>query len=129
VAPFAKASGSATGLARVAIDVSGDTLIVHTNPGAWGGYPGDNPGPVKLSFVTHDIASAALTGAGSLAITQVMGLSFALFVQGSGAARIDDAAVDQLEVNLAGTASAKLAGHALRLTALVRGLSSLDAAK
>jgi len=129
VAPFAKASGSATALDRVAIDVRGDTLLVHTNPSAWGGYPGESPGPVELSLGTHELASAALTGAGSLAITQVKGLSFALFVQGSAAARIDDTAVDQLEVNLAGTASANLSGHALRLTALVRGLSSLDAAK
>jgi hypothetical protein len=129
VAPFAKASGSAIALDRVAIDVRGDTLVVHTNPGAWGGYPGENPGPVELSLGTHDLTNASLTGAGSLAITRVKGLSFALSVQGSGAARIDDAAVDQLEVNLAGTASAKVDGHALRLTALVRGLSSLDAAK
>lgn len=129
VAPFARASGSATALDRVAIDVRGDTLVVHTNPSAWGGYPGESTGPVELSLGTHELASAALTGAGSLAITQVKGLTFALSVQGSGAARIDDAAVDQLEINLAGTASAKLNGHALRLTALVRGLSTLDAAK
>ena len=33
-----------------------------------------------------------------------------------------------MEVNLAGTASAKLKGRSLKFTALVRGLSSLDAA-
>ena len=129
VPPFVRASGSPTGLDRVAIDVRGDTLIIHTDPSAWGGYPGENPGPVEISVGTHDLSNAALTGAGSLAIDRAKGLSFLLSVQGSGAASIDDVAVDQFEVNLAGTASAKLKGHALRVTALVRGLSSLDAAK
>jgi hypothetical protein len=129
VAPFAKATGSTTALDRVAIDVRGDTLVVQTNPSAWGGYPGENPGPVEISVGTHDLTNAALTGAGSLAISRVKGLSFALSVQGSGSAQIDDVAADQLEVNLAGTANARLNGHALKLTALVRGLSSIDAAK
>jgi hypothetical protein len=129
VAPFAKAIGSTTALDRVAIDVRGDTLVIQTNPSAWGGYPGADPGPVEVSVGTHDLTSAALTGAGSLAISRVKGLSFALSVQGSGSAQIDDVAADQLEVNLAGTANAKLQGHALKLTALVRGLSSIDAAK
>ncbi|HJP69502.1 MAG TPA: head GIN domain-containing protein [Sphingomicrobium sp.] len=128
IAPFAKASGSATGLDRVEIDVRGDTLIIGTNPSAWGGYPGENPGPVEISVGTHDLNSAALTGAGSIIINRVTGLSFSLSLQGSGAAQIDNVAADQMEVNLAGTASAKLKGHTMRLTALVRGLSSLDAA-
>ncbi len=128
VAPFAKASGSATGLDRVEIDVHGDTLVIATNPSAWGGYPGENPGPVEVSVGTHDLNSAALTGAGSMIINRVEGLSFSLVLQGSGAAEIDNVAADQMEVNLAGTASAKLKGHTLRLTALVRGLSSLNAA-
>lgn len=128
VAPFAKASGSTTGLDRIAIDVRGDTLVVQTNPSAWGGYPGEDPGPVEVMIGTHDLSSAALTGAGSLAINHVEGLNFILSVQGSGAAQIDDVAADQLDVNLAGTASAKLKGRAMKVTALVRGLSSLDAA-
>ena len=129
VAPFARASGSTNGLDRVEIDVRGDTLVIENNPSAWGGYPGENPGPVEVSVGTHDLNSAALTGAGSITINRVVGLSFALSVQGSGAAQIDNVAADQMEVNLAGTASAKLAGRTMRLTALVRGLSSLEAGK
>jgi Putative auto-transporter adhesin, head GIN domain len=128
VAPFAKASGSATALDRIAFEMHGDTLVVRTDPSAWGGYPGEDPGPVEVVVGTHDLTNADLTGAGSLAIDRVQGLSFALSVQGSGAAEIDDAAADQMQVNLAGTSSAKLKGRALKFTALVRGLSSLDAA-
>lgn len=127
VAPFARASGSITAIDRISLEVRGDTLVVQTDPSAWGGYPGENPGPVEISIGTHDLTSAAIVGAGSLAINRVQGLSFALSVQGSGAAEIADAAADQLEVNLAGTVHAALKGHALRLTALVRGLSSLNA--
>jgi hypothetical protein len=128
VPPFAKATGSATALGRVAIDVRGDTLVVQTNPSAWGGYPGENPGPVEVAIGTHDLSSASLTGAGSIAIDRVQGLTFSLAVQGSGAAEIGNVAADQMEVSLAGTASAKLKGRARSVTALVRGLSSLDAA-
>jgi hypothetical protein len=129
VAPFAKASGSPTALDRVAIDVRGDTLVVHTNPSAWGGYPGEQAGPVEINLGTHDLTNVALTGAGSVAIDRVKGLTFWLSAQGSVAAQIGDVAADELQLSLAGAASAKVGGHALKLTALVRGLSSLDAAK
>lgn len=128
VPPFARATGSTAGLDRISVEVRGDTLVIQTNPSAWGGYPGEDPGPVEISVGTHDLSSAALTGAGSLAINRVQGLSFALSVQGSGAAQIDDVAADQLQLNLSGTASAKLRGKSLEFTALVRGLSSIDAA-
>lgn len=129
VPPFAKASGSAVALDRIAIEVRGDTLVIHTDPNAWGGYPGQDPGSVEVTVGTHDLSTASLTGAGSLGINKVRGLSFTLSVQGSGAARIDDVAADQLSVGLAGTASAKLAGHAKKLTAVLRGVSTLDATK
>jgi hypothetical protein len=128
VAPFAKASGSPTALDRVAIEMRGDTLVVHTDPSAWGGYPGEDPGPVEISIGTHDLTNADVTGAGSIAIDRVKGLTFTLSVQGSGAAEIDNVAADQMQVSLAGTASAKLKGQTHSLTALVRGLSSLEAA-
>jgi hypothetical protein len=127
VAPFAKASGSATALDRITVETRGDTLVVRTDPSAWGGYPGQDYGPVEVSVGTHDLTNAALTGAGSLSINRVQGLSFGLAVQGSGAAEIVDVAADQMSVVVAGTASAKLKGRALKFSATVRGLSSIDA--
>jgi len=127
VAPFAKASGSTAALDRVAVEMRGDTLVVRTNP-SWGGYPGSDPGPVEISIGTHDLTSASLTGAGALMIDRVKGLSFAFSVQGSGVGEIRNVAVDQLNVTLVGTVKASLGGHAGRLTALVRGVSTLDAA-
>jgi len=127
VAPFARASGSGAALDRLTIEVRGDTLVVQNNKSGWGGYPGENPGPVEVTIGTHDIHNAWVNGAGALLIDRVGGLSFALSVQGSGRAEIASADADQLNVSLIGTASAKLAGKAKKLTALVRGIAALDA--
>jgi hypothetical protein len=129
VAPFARATGSPQAVDRVAIDVRGDTLVVHLSGDTWGGYPGTDPGPVEVTVGTHELSQAWLNGAGLLAIDGVKGLSFGLSVQGSGVGRIDDVAADELNVSLVGTANAQLGGTTHRLVAVVRGLSTLDAAK
>lgn len=129
VAPFAKADGPAGALDRVAIEVQGRTLVVRPQRAAWGGYPGDAQGvAVAIELGAHEINSAWLNGAGSLALSRVRGLSFDLSVQGAGVVRIGEADVDQLRVSVAGTGSAAISGRAGKLTAIVRGVSSLDAA-
>jgi hypothetical protein len=128
VAPFARATGSPQALDRVAIEVRGNTLVVHTNLDSWGGYPGQDPGPVEISLGTHDLSAAWLNGSGMLSIDRVKGLTFDLSVQGSGAGEIGQANIDQLNVSVVGTASAKLAGQTGKMTAVIRGVSSLDAA-
>ena len=127
VPPFARATGSTNGLDRVAVEIQGQTLVIRSQD-SWGGYPGTDLGPVEVSVGTHDLASATLNGAGSITIDRVKGLTFALSLQGSGSGQIGDVAIDQMSVSLVGSANAKLTGHAGKLTALVRGISSLDAA-
>lgn len=127
VAPFARASGPDRAIDKVAIDVQGSTLVVHVNQSGWGGYPGDNAGPVEIAVGTHDLSAAWVNGSGSLDIDQAKGLKFDLTMQGSGSATIGRTDVDQLRVSVLGTANATLAGRAGKLTAVVRGLSSLDA--
>src|SRR5438874_5571173 len=58
VAPFARASGSPQAIDRVAIDVRGNTLVVHSNLSSWGGYPGQDSGSVEINLGTHDLSSA-----------------------------------------------------------------------
>ncbi len=128
VAPFARASGSPAAIDRVAIEVRGNTLIVHNSLSSWSSFPGANPGPVEIMLGTHDLRSAWLNGSGTIAIDRVKGLSFDLSVQGSGAGTIGRVDVDQLNLNIGGTASATLAGRAAKMTVVVRGISSLDAA-
>jgi len=128
VAPFARATGSSAALDRVAIDVRGDTLVVHPSTASWGGYPNANAGPVEISIGVHELTNAWLNGAGALAIDRVKGLSFAMSVQGSGGVEIGNVSTDQLSLSLIGSANAKVGGRAKKLTALVRGISTLDAA-
>ena len=128
VAPFASASGSPAAIDKVAIEMRGNTLLVHSSTSSWGGYPGRDSGPVEISLGTHDLSSAWLNGSGAIAIDKVKGLKFDLSVQGAGAASIGAVNVDQLSVAVVGTGSASLAGQAGTVTAVVRGVSSLDAA-
>ena len=127
VAPFARASGSQASLDGVAVRVEGRTLIVRPSGGGWGGYPGENRGPVTIEVGTHDLGTAWLNGAGTLIIDKIKGLGFDLAIQGSGSARIDSADIDQLKLGISGAGSTRIAGRAANMTATVRGTSSLDA--
>jgi len=127
IAPFARATGSPAALDRVAIDVRGDTLVVHNNLDSWGGYSGRDVGPVQITLGTHDLSAAWLNGSGSLVIDRAKGLKFDLSVQGSGVGEIGQMDVDQLTVSVVGTATARLGGEAARMTAVIRGISGLDA--
>ena len=128
VAPFASASGSPAAIDKVAIEMRGNTLLVHSSSSSWGGYPGRDSGPVEINLGTHDLSSAWLNGSGALQIDKVKGLKFDLSVQGAGSAAIGTVNVDQLNIAVVGTGSASLAGQAGTVTAVVRGVSSLDAA-
>ena len=125
--PFARAKGSMRALDPVDIVVEGRTLVVRSKSSAsWGGYPGESAGPVEVTIGTHDLTAAFVNGAGSLSINKVRGLKFEASAQGAGAIAIDRVEVDQFQLALAGAASAKLSGTAIKLTATVRGSSSLD---
>ena len=127
VPPFARASGSARALDPVDVVVEGRTLIVRSNRSAsWGGYPGESSGPVEINIGTHELTAAFVNGAGSLNINQVRGFKFEVSAQGAGSVTIDKVDVDQFQLGLAGAASARLAGKSLKLTAIIRGTSSLD---
>jgi len=128
VAPFAKASGSAMALDRVALDLQGRTRVVHVNQSSWGGYPGAAPGPVEIALGTHELSGAAVNGSGSLEINRIAGLKFDLAVEGSGDATVGASDVDQLRITLFGNASTTVSGRGATLTAFQRGITSLNAA-
>lgn len=127
VAPFARVTGSSSAIDRVSVDVQGRTLVVRPSLSSWGGYPGEATGPAEIVLGTHDLSQAWLNGAGTLSIDRVRGLTFGFDLQGSGSVAIANMDVDQLRVGLNGAGSATLAGKAPKLTAIVRGVSSLDA--
>lgn len=127
VSPYARATGSARALDGISVRVEGRTLTIRRDQSAWGGYPNQAQDPVELSVGTHELGTAILNGAGTLNIDKVRGLDFELSAQGAGRADIGDVQVDRLTIALSGTISSRVAGKALKLTAIVRGASSLDA--
>jgi len=129
VSPFAKIVGSAAAFDSVTVDQEGRTLIVRPNSSNWGGYPGQSRGSVEVFAGTGALSAAWVNGAGSLAIDKVKGLSFSIAVQGSGSAAIGNATVDKLDVGISGSGNASVGGTTPKLTAVVRGASSLDASK
>ncbi|MBA3730035.1 MAG: DUF2807 domain-containing protein [Sphingomonas sp.] len=125
-APFARASGSARAIEGVSLRVEGRTLYVRMDRSAWGGNSDKPAGAVTISLGTYGLAQASLSGAGSLAIDRVRGLSFSLIVSGSGSVAIADVELDELRVSVAGSGQVKLAGRAKQFTALVRGVGGVD---
>ncbi|WP_037499010.1 GIN domain-containing protein [Sphingomonas jaspsi] len=129
VAPFAKASGkNSAALDNVSVKVDGRTLIIRRDANAWGGYPGGSSGLVVVEVGTHDLSTAWLNGAGTLAIDKVKGLSFDLNVEGAGVARINSVAVDQFRVSVSGSGTVRLAGKTLKASTFARGSVNIDAA-
>ncbi|HWJ58730.1 MAG TPA: DUF2807 domain-containing protein [Sphingomicrobium sp.] len=127
-APFARANGSSIELDGLAIDVQGRTLVVHSSQSKWVTSASAGGGPITVEIGTHDLTSAILNGAGTLAIDKVRGLTFGLTIVGSGAVAIAQADVDKLDVAVSGTSNASISGRAKQMTAIVRGISTLDAA-
>ena len=130
VAPFARASGSAAALDRVAIEVRGDTLVVHINRVVVGRLSRRQmPGRSRSSIGTHDLSSALAQRLGRAAIDRVKGLTFDLVGPGLGPAPIGAGRRRSAEHHASSEPPARRSpARAAKLTALVRGISSLDAA-
>lgn len=128
VPPFARASGSPAALDGVSIDVQGRTLVVRRSAAAIGRGNGRSSRPVEIVVGTHDLSSAWVNGSGSVAIDRVRGLQFDLSVAGSGGASIGAVTSDRLNVAAGGSVSVRIAGKVEKMTATVRGTSTLDAA-
>lgn len=128
VAPFARATGDRQALDRIAIGVTGTTLTIRADRTATSdGFAGRASEPVEIMIGTHELEKVTLTGPGLLTIDRVDGLKFDASAEGAGGLAIGDARVDQLSLTLLGSASARVAGKAGKVTALVRGSGALDA--
>ncbi len=128
VSSGARAEGSADALDRLQVEVQGRTLRVRRNASAWGGYPGDRTGPVRVALTTRELRSASVVGSGGLEIDRVKGLRVDLAVSGSGRLAVAAVDADNLVVSLLGAGGIALAGRAKQLKATVQGSGELAAA-
>lgn len=123
----ARAEGSQEALERISVDVQGGTLRVRRNRSAWGGYPGEGPGPVRIALTTRDLRTAAVVGSGTLEIDRARGLRVDLSVSGSGRLNVANVDADNLVVGLLGGGRISLAGRARQLKATIQGSGDLAA--
>ena len=123
----AVATGSSQALDRVSIEVQGRTLRVRPNRSAWGGYPGEGAGPLKIVLGTHELRAASVTGSGSIAIDKAKAMRFDVSVAGSGGIAIASLEADKLGIGLLGSGRIELGGKAKELRATVQGAGSLAA--
>lgn len=121
----AHGEGDRAMLDRVDMAVSGRTLTVRLRPA----QPGDKPGvPPTLFVSTEDVRRVTLQGGGSLAIDRMKGLRGEIVLTGAGDVSVANAAVDQLNVVVAGNGRVTLGGKAGTLSAIVSGPGTLEAA-
>lgn len=123
----AVAEGNGRALDRVDIEVQGRLLKIRSRS-SWGGYPGEQPGPVAIALTTRDLRGVSLQGNGSLAIDKVRGLMFELSLNGNGRIAIERLEADRADVGLLGTGAIRLAGAVKTFKASIQGTGDLDAA-
>jgi hypothetical protein len=121
-----RASGSADAIERLSVAVEGRTLRIRINRSAWGGYPGQTPGPVRVEAATSDLARASVVGSGSLTVDKARGLRLDLSVGGNGRLSVGRLEADNLVVGLLGSGRIVLSGHAKQLRATIAGSGDLD---
>lgn len=125
--PSAKATGSSTALDKPSVEVEGQTLVIRKSQSGWGGFPGDNPGPVTIAVGTHDLKAIWLNGSGGLKVNSVKGPSLDISLVGAGSVTVDKLTVDTLGAGLSGSGSVVLSGTANEARVTGSGTSSLDA--
>jgi hypothetical protein len=122
----ALASGSSDAIERVSIAVEGRTLRIRPNRSAWGGYPGEGAGPLKIELSTHALRSAFVNGAGSLSVDKARAMKFDAGVSGSGRLKIAQIESDNLTLGLLGSGKIVIGGKAKTLRASIQGSGDLD---
>ncbi len=125
----ALARGRSQALERVSIDVQGRVLRVRPSRSAWGGYPGESGGPVRVELTTHDLRGASLSGSGSISIDKAKAMRFDAAVSGSGRLGIGSLEADSLNLGLVGSGRILIGGKSKELRATVQGNGDLDAEK
>lgn len=126
-AASAIATGPRGALDRVSIDVQGRTLRVRPNQSAWGGYPGEQNGPLTIVLTTQDLRAASVDGAGLLDVDSAKAMRLELIVAGSGRLTVARVQADTLLLTQMGAGTIRLGGNAKSLRAEIHGAGSVEA--
>lgn len=125
--PSARASGPKDMLDRLSVEQNGDTLVVKSLPGGWGGWPGAGQGRVVVDVTAPELGALAITGSGDVTVDKVRGDALDLGLSGSGSLEIGAVDVGALSAVMTGSGDMSLAGHARTASATLTGSGDLKA--
>lgn len=128
-APSVRATGSQAALDAVVARVEGRTLVIQRNTGTWGGFPGQDRGPVTIAVTTPGLVAASLTGSGRLEVDAMRGARIDLALAGSGRITLTQIQTDRLGAAVTGSGELSLGGHAAIAQFTLNGSGEIDAAR
>jgi Putative auto-transporter adhesin, head GIN domain len=123
----AVATGSPRAIDQLSVEVQSRTLRIGRNPNAWGGYPGESPGPVKIEVSTHSLREATVQGAGSVTVDKAKAMRFQASVSGSGKVGVGQVEADTVALSLMGSGRIEMGGKTKALRASIHGAGDLAA--
>lgn len=123
----AKASGSEQAIERLSLRVEGQTMLIRPNLSGWGGYPGRQSAPARITVTTPRLDTAIVIGSGSLAIDRIAAPRVVLTVEGSGRIAVQAVEADNLSLAVAGSGTIEAAGRAKNAAAVARGTAEIRA--
>ncbi len=126
--PSGRLSGSTEALDRIKVEVQDRTLHIRPDTSGWGGYPGNDYGPVRVRVTTPDLKSAVINGSGTVSIVRMRGSDLELALRGSGLIAVSAIEADRLNVGITGAGNVTLSGRVAQTVATIRGSGNLDAA-
>ncbi|MFW2828836.1 head GIN domain-containing protein [Sphingomonas sp. ID0503] len=116
------AKGPRRAVEGIDIQVQGGLLRVGRKEGRMS-YSGRG---AEITVTMPAIATALISGPGSLDIDKVRGDSFALALTGAGSAEVGEVAVRTAEMSITGAGSVEAAGSAQTTTLMLKGVGSFD---
>jgi hypothetical protein len=123
----ARASGSPEAIERLTLRVEGRTMLIKPNASGWGGLPGKQSAPVRISVTTPELTTAMLLGSGSLDIDRIRGARVILTVEGSGRLAVRAIDADNVSLAVAGAGTIEAAGRTRQAAGLARGAAEIHA--
>lgn len=123
----ALASGAPDALDRLELKSANGTLTISDRRFGSDRARGSNPGPVTIRVNAARLNSAAMVGAGSLAIDRMVAADVALTLRGPGSLTVANIAADRLTLAATGTGRVQLAGRAKTADMRVAGAGLVDA--
>jgi hypothetical protein len=125
---LAVATGPQSGIDRLTVEVSGQTLRIRRNRSGWTGTPGAQQGQIEIAVVTRALRSARVIGPGRLEIDRLAGMRADLGVEGSGELIASNVATDVVNMRLVGSGRLAASGRTRQLNASFEGAGNVEAA-